>query len=94
MDQTETILPTMEVEGLMFMYAVDIIEGQGIPTVDITGIFIQVDMEGDWGHIKTKIKVAEILVKLDQKLYRKYATLIKKKEHLIYKLKRALYGTI
>ena len=39
---------------------------------DISGAFVQSDMEGDTVHVKLEGKMAELFVKLDPKLYRKY----------------------
>ena len=47
---------------------------QEVTTVDITGKFMQADMEGDTMHIKMEGKMVEILTKLDPKMYCKYIT--------------------
>ena len=47
---------------------------QEVTTVDITGKFMQADMEGDTVHVKLEGKMADLLTKLNPKLYRKYVT--------------------
>ena len=65
-------------------------ERRNVATVDIPGTFMQAVMEGDDGHMKMEGKMAEFLVKLDPKLYRKYITLEKGKSVLHVKLKKTL----
>jgi hypothetical protein len=45
-------------------------EHRDVATVDIPGAFVQADME-DLVHMKLEGKMAELLVKLDPKLYQK-----------------------
>ena len=52
-----------------------------VTTVDIPGDFMQVYMEGETVHMKLEGKMADLLTKLDPKLYRKYAT--NKKERAV-----------
>ena len=56
--------------------------------VDIPGAFLQADMKGDDVHMKMEGKMAELFVKLDPKLYRKYITLEKGKSVLYVKFKK------
>ncbi len=46
-------------------------EQRDMATVDIPGAFMQADME-DLVHMKLEGQMAELLVKLDPKLYRKH----------------------
>ena len=43
-------------------------------TVDIPGAFMQADTEAEKVHMKLEGKMADLLTKLDLKLYRKYVT--------------------
>ena len=45
-----------------------------VATFNIPGAFIQADMEGETVHMKLDGKMAELLKKLDPKLYQKYTT--------------------
>ena len=58
--------------------------------MDIPGAFMQVD-EDDLVHMKMQGQMAELLVKLDPKLYRKYVQVEKGKNVLYVQLKKALY---
>jgi len=62
--------------------------------VDITGPSIQADMEVDIVDIKLEGTMAEILTKLDPKLYRKYVITENNKSMLYVRLKRVIYVTI
>jgi hypothetical protein len=68
-------------------------EDRDIATVDIPGAFMQADME-DLVHMKLEGKMAELLVKLNPKLYRKYVQAQNGKQVLYVKLKKVLYGTL
>ena len=45
-------------------------------------------------HMKLEGKMAELLVKVDPKMYRKYVQMEKGKTVLYVELKKALYGTL
>jgi len=47
-------------------------EMRDIATIDIPGAFMQADMEDEVVHLCLHGKMAELLVQLDPKLYRKY----------------------
>jgi hypothetical protein len=55
----------------MLSCLIDAKEHRDVATVDIPGAFMQADME-DLVHMKLEGKMAELLVKLDPKLYQKY----------------------
>jgi hypothetical protein len=85
--------PTVAIESVMLTSVIDAKEGRDVATVDIPGAFMQVDQE-DLVHMKMEGKMAELLVKLDPKLYRKYVQIEKGKKVLYVQLKKALYGTL
>jgi len=61
---------------------------------DIPGAFLHSDMEEEV-HMLLKGKIAELIIKLDSKLYRKYIWRNKNDKPMLYvKLKKALYGTL
>ena len=93
-DKTETSAPTVATEALMITCVIDATEGRDVETVDISGAFMQAGMEGDDVHMKMEGKMAELLVKLDPKLYRKYITSENGKSVLYVTPKKALYGTL
>ena len=45
-----------------------------VATVDIDRAFMQVEMEDETVHIKLEGEMADLLTKLDPKLYHKYVT--------------------
>ena len=55
---------------------------------------MQIDMEGDTVHMKPEGKMEELMMKLDPKLYGKYATNEKWRTVLYVELEKALYGTL
>ena len=47
---------------------------QNVPTVDIRGTVMEIDMESEIVHMKLEGKMTELLAKLVPKLYHKYMT--------------------
>ena len=62
-------------------------------TVDIPGAFMQANMD-DVVHIKLEGKMAELLVRIDPKMYRKHVRMENGRQVLYVELKKALYGTL
>ena len=63
-------------------------------TEDITGAFMQSDMEGRDTYMKIEGKMVDILSRLDPALYKKH-TIVKNGKKILYlKLKKALYRKI
>ena len=85
--------PTVAIEALMLSCAIDAKEERDVATVDIPGAFLHADMD-DLVHMKFEGKMAELLVKLDPKLYRKFVQVEKGKNVLYVELKKALYGRL
>ena len=77
----------------MLSCAIDATERRDVATVDLPGAFMQADME-DTVHMKLEGKMAELLVRCDPKLYRKYIQMENGKEVLYVQLEKALYGTL
>ena len=89
----ETSSPTVAIESLMLSCIIDAKEGRDVATADIPGAFMQTDMV-DTVHMKLEGTMAELLVKIDPKLYRKYLLMQKGKPVMYVQLKKALYGTL
>jgi hypothetical protein len=77
----------------MLSCVIDATEKRDVATVDIPGAFMQADMD-ELVHMRLEGTMAELLVKLDPKLYRKYVQTINGKSVLYVELKKALYGTM
>ena len=60
---------------------------------DIPGAFMQAEMN-DTVHVKMEGSLAELMVKIDPKLYQKYLSNENGKSVLYVRLKKALYGTL
>jgi hypothetical protein len=89
----ETSPPTVTIESVMLSCTIDAKERRDVATVDIPGGFMQTDME-DTVHMVLEGTMAELLVKLDPKLYRKDIQVKKGKPVMYVQLKKALYGTL
>ena len=89
----EASSPTVSVEALMLTCAIDAKEERDVATVDIPGAFMQADMD-ELVHVRLEGTMAELLMKLDPKLYRPYLVTENNKKVLYVELKKALYGTI
>jgi Reverse transcriptase (RNA-dependent DNA polymerase) len=94
--QKRTLLgssPTVAIESVMLSCTVDAKEYRDVGIVDIPNAFMQVDMD-DTVHVKLKGKMAELLVKIDPKLYRPYVLMENRKPVMFMELRKALYGTL
>jgi hypothetical protein len=85
--------PTVSIEAVMLSAVIDAMEGRDVATVDIPGAFMQADID-EVVHVKFEGEIAEMLVKLDPKLYRKYVRDENGKTVLYVELLKALYGTL
>jgi hypothetical protein len=85
--------PTVSIEAVMLSAVIDATEGRDVATVDIPGAFMQADID-EIVHVKFEGEIAEMLVKLDPKLYRKYVRDENGKTVLYVELLKALYGTL
>jgi hypothetical protein len=86
-------LPTVSIEALMLSCVINAKEKRDVTTVNIPGAFMQANMD-TLVHIRLEGTMAELLVKLDPKLYQKYVQTINGKQVLYAELKKALYSTI
>jgi hypothetical protein len=89
----ETSSPTVAIELVMLSCTIDAHEGRDVATADIPGAFLQTDMEGNV-HMMLEGKMAELLARLDPKMYRKHIMIKKGKPIMYVQLKKALYGTL
>jgi hypothetical protein len=64
-----------------------------VTTADIPGAFMQTEMKGTVQMV-LEGTMAELLVKIDPKLYRKHLLIKKGKPIMYVQLKKALYGTL
>ena len=85
--------PTVSIEAVMLSAVIDAMEERDVATVDIPGAFMQADID-EVVHVKFEGEIAEMLVKLDPKLYRKYVRDERGKPVLYVELLKALYGTL
>jgi hypothetical protein len=67
----EASLPTLAIKSVILSCTIDAKEERDVATADIPGAFMQTDMEGVM-HMMLEGKMAELLVKIDPKLYGKY----------------------
>ena len=85
--------PTVSIEAVMLSATIDAMEGRDVATVDIPGAFMQADID-EVVHVKFEGEIAEMLVKLDPQMYRKYVKDENGKTVLYVELLKALYGTL
>ncbi len=85
--------PTVSIEAVMLAGTIDSMKERDVATVDIPGAFMQADID-EVVHVKFEGEIAEMLVKLDPKLYRKYVKDENGKTVLYVELLKALYGTM
>jgi len=93
MKKEETSSSTVAVESLLLSATMDAYERRDMAFVDIPGAFMQADMVGNV-HVKLEGRLAELLTKLDPKLYNEYLYNNNGKPTMYVKLKKALYGIL
>jgi hypothetical protein len=85
--------PTVSIEAVMLSSTIDAFEGRDVVTADIPGAFMQADID-EVVHVKFEGEIAEMLVRMDPALYRKYVKDENGKTVLYVELLKALYGTL
>jgi len=92
--KAETSSPTVSLEAMMLMRAIDTREGRHVTVTDIPGAFLHADMDQDV-HTILEGEIAELIVKLEPSLYRKCMPKNKQGKPMLYvQLKKALYGML
>jgi hypothetical protein len=77
----------------MLSCIIDAKEGRDVATADIPGAFMQTDLDKTV-HMRLDGAMAELLLRIDPKLYWKYLTQVGKKKVMYVELNKALYGTL
>jgi hypothetical protein len=62
---------TVAIESVMLSATIDAMEECDVATVDIPGVFMQADID-EVVHVKFEGEIAEMLVRMDPKMYRRY----------------------
>ena len=82
--------PTVSTYGLLITAAVDGYERRDVAIMDIPGAFLQAEND-EFVLMLLRGKLAEMMVKIDPSLYRKYVFIGKGKQPVLYvKLNKAL----
>ena len=87
----EAAAPTVALESVFVTATIDAKEKREIVTIDIPGAFLHAD-NNDYVIMKMNGSLAELMVKTDPKIYRKYVTIEKGRQVLYLRLQKALYG--
>jgi hypothetical protein len=88
----EASAPIVAIKSVMLSATIDAMEERDVATVDIPGAFMQADID-EVIHVKFEGEIAEMLVRMDPELYRKYITDENGEIVLYLELLKALYGT-
>jgi Reverse transcriptase (RNA-dependent DNA polymerase) len=74
--------PTVAIESVMLLCVIVAMEGRDVATIDIPGAFMQADMD-ELVHVRLDGKMAELMVRIDPKLYRKHIQIEKEKQKVL-----------
>ena len=85
--------PTVSLEAIMLTMAIEAAEGREVATIDIPGAFLHTDIDEDV-VMQLKGKLAELMVQVDPKLYRKYIVTENGHKVLYVKAQKAVYGLL
>jgi hypothetical protein len=89
----ETSSPTVRTESLLLSCVIDAKERRQVMSCDVPGAFMQVDVD-EVVHVRLEGELAELLTKVDPKLYTQYCVTQKGKTVMYVQLRKALYGTV
>ena len=93
-NRAEWASPTVSIDGAIITSAIEAHEKQYIATCDLPGAYLNTD-NNEKTLMLLKGRLAELMVQVDLKLYRKYATVSAKGEAMLYvRLSKALYGLL
>ncbi len=87
----EAAAPTVALESVFVTATIDAKEKQKVVMIDIPGAFLHADNK-DYVVMKMNGLLAELMVKMDPKIYQKYITIEKGRQVLYLCLQKALYG--
>ena len=91
----EASSPTVSLYALMISCLIDAIEERDVATCDIPGAFLQTDMpDGEDVYIRLDGTMAELLCRLDPKVYEPCMVKRGKSSVLYAKANKAIYGTL
>ena len=94
MTKNETSSLTISQEAMMLSCEIDPKEGRHVAVTDIPGEFLHADVD-QHVHMLLEGMIAELIVKLEPRLYRKYIWKNKNDKPMLYvKLREALYGAL
>lgn len=85
--------PTVSTEAVLISCTIDANERRDVASVDVPGAFMHTNMD-ELVHMRLEGTMAELVIKLDPELYRKYAINERGKTVLYVELRKALYGTL
>jgi hypothetical protein len=85
--------PTVAIEAVMLSAVIDAVEERDVATADMPGAFMQGDID-EVAHVKFEGETAEMLVKLDPALHRKFVKDENGKTVLCVELLKALCGAL
>ncbi|VEU41596.1 unnamed protein product [Pseudo-nitzschia multistriata] len=87
--------PTVSLYALILSCLIDAIEQRNVATADIPGAFLQTEMPDDENvYIRLDRMMAELLCRVDPKLYTKYISGKGGKKVLFGRAKKAIHGTL
>ena len=92
----EATSPTPKLESILLTCVIDAMENRDVATMDIPNAFVQtkIDNQNEKITMKMRGKLAELLMKTEPTLYRKYVTTENGQPVLYVELLKALYGML
>ena len=94
-DKTDATLPTVALESVLLTATIDAKEGRDVAIVDIPNVFVttQIEKKYDIATIRLWGKLAKLMVATAPEIYKKYVTVNRKGEIVIYmEALNELYG--
>jgi hypothetical protein len=92
-EKDDVSAPTVAIKAVMLSVVIDAMEERDLATADTPGAFMQADID-EVAHVKFEGEIAEMRVKLDPALHRKFVKDENGKTVLQVELLKALYGAL
>ncbi len=93
MAKEEAAAPTVTLESVFVTATIDAKEKREVVTINIPEAFLHANND-DYVIMKMNGSLAELMVKSDPKIYRKYVMIEKGRQVLYLRLQKALYGML
>ena len=89
----DSTAPTVSMEAVFLIAVIDALEGREVAVFDVTGAFMQADID-ELVHVRFMGEMVSMLLQIDDEMYKDYVVMEKGEQVMHMELLKALYGTL